>query len=259
MHYLCNNFCPSCLDVELQLPKLLPHATYDTSHQGEVTLTDITITDHTLAAELSNELKEQVATSYRLVAVVIPVVLGGNEKHGVLTDYIFTNKTKKKVLSSYVINYKAITQVDIVEEDNGTVRIRLGDDVMVYQVGETFNCKGESFVGEDFDKVLGKIVTTTDYPLSFDWGCELLGSQISFCQALQDVECELAAVGGDVCTLSSTYSSQRCPITVTIVNMTGKFRDMFPFLAETIRTESFEAEVIVREHTTGITFPCLTP
>ncbi|KAJ8039659.1 hypothetical protein HOLleu_13731 [Holothuria leucospilota] len=246
------------MEVKLQLPQSLPQTSYDTSHQGEVTLTDALITDHTLADELSIDLNEQVATSYKVLVVAIPVVLGTTKEHGILPLHVFTNSTKK-VLSAYGTNYNYISQLNDFEEgDDGTVRILLGDDVITYQVQDEVKCKGENKVGKDFNEVLGKIITVTNYPLPLDWGCELLGSQISFCQVLNEVQCGLAAVGGDVCILTSTSSSERCPSTMKILNSTGVFQQMIPFLEETVPNESFEAEFIDREHTTGIKYPCLT-
>ncbi|KAJ8039731.1 hypothetical protein HOLleu_13827 [Holothuria leucospilota] len=114
-------------------------------------------------------------------------------------------------------------------------------------------------VAKDFDKVYGKTIAFTDYPMSFDWGCALLGSQISFCQVLNNVRCELTTFGGDVCALISTSSGERSPTNMKIVNMTGTFRDMFPYLAEAVPSESFEAETINREHSSGIKYSCLYP
>ncbi|KAJ8039662.1 hypothetical protein HOLleu_13735 [Holothuria leucospilota] len=203
-------------------------------------------------------MKEQVATSYSLFSVVIPVVLGAKEKHGVLPLHVFTNSTKK-VLPPYFTNCQDITYVDSIEEkDDGTVTIRLGDDVLVYWVQKEVKYEGQNKVGKDFVKVFGEVIAATDYPLPFDWGCKFWGSHISFCQALHEVQCELAAVEGDVCALTSTSSSERLPTTTKMVNMTGIFRDMFPVLAETVPIESFEAELAKIEHITGITFPCLS-
>ncbi|KAJ8039670.1 hypothetical protein HOLleu_13748 [Holothuria leucospilota] len=247
----------SCLDVKILLPRSLPHASYNISHQGEIAFVYGSITDQTLADELSNDIKEQVATSYNIFTVDISVVLGTKEKHGVLSVHVFTNSTKK-IIPPYFTNCKDITYVDSIEEkDDGTVTIRLGDDVMVYWWQEV-KSKDQNKVGEDFEKVFGEVIAATNYPLPFDWGCQFWGFHTSFCQALNEVQCELTAVGGDVCALTSTSSSERLPTTTKIVNMTGIFRDMFPFLVETVPIESFEAEVAEREHTTGITFPCLS-
>ncbi|KAJ8039661.1 hypothetical protein HOLleu_13733 [Holothuria leucospilota] len=253
---LSDNFCIHFVEVKLQLPQSPPHASYDTSYQGETVLLHTIVTDYTLAAEMSNDLAEQVATSFRLFVVALPVVFGVSDKHGALPLHEFTNSTKK-ILDPHFIHYSYITQASSLEEkDDGTVTIRLGDDIMVYQVQDKVKCKTKCKVGKDFDETIGDIVT--NYPLPFYSGCELLGSQISFCLVLQDVQCELAAVGRDVCVFTSTISSERCATTMKIVNMTGIFRDMFPFLAEIFPAESFEAELIDREHQTGIMFPCVT-
>ncbi|KAJ8022085.1 hypothetical protein HOLleu_39477 [Holothuria leucospilota] len=246
-------------DVMIQLPQSLPHVAYNESYQGEVLLTSLTITDNTLAAELSDELKEQVSTSYQIFSVFLPVVTGMTEKHAMLNLRHFTNSTKK-VTYCFGTSTTGFTQVDSIEQGNdGLVTFRLGDDVMIYQAQDEGKCNGETEVGKDFDKVSGKIVTITNYPLSFDWGCELVGSQISFCKLLDGFRCELARVGGDVCTVTSTILSERYPATMKIVNMTGVFREMIPFLAETIPNESFETEFVDRQHSTGIVYPCLTP
>ncbi|KAJ8022080.1 hypothetical protein HOLleu_39470 [Holothuria leucospilota] len=245
-------------DAKLQLPQSLPHSSYNASYQGEVPLLYNTITDNTLAAELSEELKKQVSTSYHVFSVLLPLVIGMTAEQVGLFLRHFSNSTKK-ITFLYGTNTSELIQVDSIEEaDDGTVVIRLGDDVMVYQVQDDVNCKGETKVDKDFDKVLGEYLKCTNYPLLFDWGCGLLGSHVSFCELLDGFQCEIARVGGDVCTVTTTTFSERSPATMKIVNMTGVFREMIPFLAETIPNESFEAELIDRQHSTGIVYPCLT-
>ncbi|KAJ8039723.1 hypothetical protein HOLleu_13817 [Holothuria leucospilota] len=243
-------------DVKLQLPQSLPHSSYNVSQQGEVTLFYVTVTDHTLADELPNSLKHQVATSYQHLLVALPVIVGTNEEHVLLHIQLFTNTTKK-VLVPYTTSNREVTHVESIEEDDdGRVTLRLGSDVMTFQVINEVKEDDGKNVAKDFEKVHGKAFTS--YPSSFDWGCEFFGSRISFCQVLNEVWCELAVFGGDVCTVSSTSSSERSPTSMTVTKMTGTFRDMFPYLAETVPSESFEAETITREHATGIKYPCLT-
>ncbi|KAJ8032035.1 hypothetical protein HOLleu_25442 [Holothuria leucospilota] len=245
--------------VKIQLPQSLPHSSYNASSQGEVLLTYDTVTDNTLAADLSDDLKEQVSTSYHVFSVLLPLVIGMADEHVGLFLRHFSNSTKE-ITFLYGTNTSGLIQVDSIEEaDDGTVTIRLGDDVMVYKVQDDVKCNGETKVGKDFDKVLGKILKGTNYPLLFDWGCGLFGSQVSFCQLLDGFQCEIARVGGDVCTITTTTISERSPATMKIVNMTGVFREMIPFLAETVPNESFEAELIDRQHSTGIVYPCLIP
>ncbi|KAJ8039676.1 hypothetical protein HOLleu_13756 [Holothuria leucospilota] len=248
-----DDFCGQ--DVKLQLPPSVPHSVYNSSWKGEIFLFQGTITDHTLANELTSYLKEQIATTHRFLSVGFPVVMGEDERHGLLYLRILTD-SKKKIIHPYSTSIREVTHLDSMEEEeDGTVTIRIGDDVMAYTTQDEVNCQGKKNVGKDFDKLHGKIVTLTSYPLPFDWGCDVMGSQISFCQALEEVKCELAAVEGDVCLRLSTSSSERLPASMKVTNMTGIFRDMFPYLAETVPTESFEAELTDREHATGITFP----
>lgn len=218
----------------------------------------VTLTDHTLADELRSCLKEQVATSYQLLLVSLPVLVGMTEKHGLLSLHTFTNSTEK-ILVPYGTNNSGLTHVDSIEEgDNGRVTLHLGDNIMAFQVQQEVKANDGNNVGKHFDKLSGKVISTTSYPLSFDWGCELFGSQVSFCQILSEVRCELAALGGDVCTMTSASSSARSLTTMKVINITGSFQEMFPYFAETVPSESFEAEFFEREHTTGITYPCLT-
>ncbi|KAJ8022092.1 hypothetical protein HOLleu_39485 [Holothuria leucospilota] len=246
-------------DVKIQLPKSLSHSSYHASYQGEVLVIYLTITDNTLAAELSDDLKELVSTSYKVILVLLPIVIDMTDENIVLFLRHFSNSTKKTTYP-YGTNTSELIQVDSIEEaDDGTVTIRLGDDVMVYQVQDDVKYNSETKVGKDFDKVTGEVIKITNYPLSFDWGCGLFGSQVSFCEILDGVQCEIARVGGDVCTVTTTTISERSPATMKIVNMTGVFREMIPFLAETVPNESFEAELIDRQHSTGIVYPCLAP
>lgn len=217
----------------------------------------VTITDHTLADELPDTLQERIAITYQSFVVTVPVIVGTIEKHGLLNLDILTNSTTK-ILPPFATSTNDYTFVDAIVGEDDTVSIRRGDDILTLQVQKDVKTIGKWNVGKDFDKVTGKVTATTSYPLSFDWGCDLLGSEISFCKALSKVSCELAAVGGDVCAVTSTSSSKRSPATMMIVNMTGIFRNMFPYLAAKVPFESFEAERYDREHTTGITYPCLT-
>ncbi|KAJ8022089.1 hypothetical protein HOLleu_39481 [Holothuria leucospilota] len=182
------------------------------------------------------------------------------EEHALLNLCLFSNSTKKITNPSGTNTSGELIQVDRIDEaDDGTVTIGLGDDVMVYQVQDDVKCNSESKVGKDFDKVTGEVIKVTNYPLSFDWGYELVGSEISFCKHSDGFRCELERMGGDVCSLMSVTLSKRCPANMKIVNMTGVFRDMIPFLAETVPNESFEAELIDRQISTGMVYPCLTP
>ncbi|KAJ8039733.1 hypothetical protein HOLleu_13830 [Holothuria leucospilota] len=243
-------------DVKLQLPQSLPHSSYNVSQQGEVTLFYVTLTDHTLADELPNPLKHQVATFYQHLLVALPVMVGMHGEYVLLHLHLFTNSTKN-VLVPYTTSNKEVTHVDSIEEDDdGRVTLRLGSDIMTFQVKNEIEGDDGENVAKDFEKVHGKAFTS--YPSSFDWGCELFGSRVSFCQVLNEVRCELAVFGGDVCTVSSTSSSERSPTSMMVTNMTGIFKDMFPYLAKTVPSQCLEAETIKREHATGIKYPCLT-
>ncbi|KAJ8022086.1 hypothetical protein HOLleu_39478 [Holothuria leucospilota] len=100
----------------IQLPQSnLPHVVYNASYQGEVLLTSMTIRDDTLAAELSDELKEQVSTSYQLLSVFVPLVIGMTEEHAVLNFHHFTNSTKK-ITYFFGTSTSDFTQVDSIEE-----------------------------------------------------------------------------------------------------------------------------------------------
>ncbi|KAJ8022084.1 hypothetical protein HOLleu_39476 [Holothuria leucospilota] len=245
-------------DVKIQLPQSLPHSSYNASIKGDLLISYVTIIDDTLAAELSDDLKEQVSTSFQIFSVFLPLVSGMTDDHVVLHLRHFSNSTKK-ITYPYGTSTRELIQVDSIEEaDDGTVTIRLGNDVMVYQIQNEVKCEGETEVTKDFDNVFGKGKIGTSYPLPFDWGCGLFGSQVSFCELLDGFQCEIARVGGDVCTVTTTTFSERSPATMKIVNMTGVFREMIPFLAETVPNESFEAELVDRQHSTGIVYPCLT-
>lgn len=129
---------------------------------------------------------------------------------------------------------------------------------MIIQVQQKVNCSRDVDVAQDFDKLIGKALKTTHYPLNFDWGWDRLGYRVSFCQALHKVHYDLADVVGDVWAVTSTSSSDQSPASLMVLNMTGIFREVFPYLAETVPSESFEAELVEKEHTTGITYPFLT-
>ncbi|KAJ8039734.1 hypothetical protein HOLleu_13831 [Holothuria leucospilota] len=206
-----------------------------------------------LERELQNRKQQDAACGQGM-----PVLVGETENHGLLYLHLLTNNTKK-VLIPYATSNNEVTYIDsIEEEEDGQVTLRLGVDSMTFQVQDAFKDSSEKNVGRDFDKVIGKFITTTNYPLSFDWDCQLLGSQISFCQVLNEFWCKMAAFAGDVCAVTSTSSSKRLPTTMMIIKMTGKFREMFPYLAETVPCKSFEAESFDREHTTGVVYPCTT-
>ncbi|KAJ8044275.1 hypothetical protein HOLleu_11693 [Holothuria leucospilota] len=228
---------------------------YDPSLIGEVDIGYFVIHDHTLNG-ISYKLKEKVATSYRLAGVSVPFVSGG--RHGFLILALFTD-SDKKVFFPYSTNHDHITYIDEIEEtEDGTITLRHGNDVLVMNTQHNDTCgdNQRQHVRQDFDKILGKQVTGTDYPLPFDWGCDVLGDDVDFCDILKENKNELEKAGPNVCTeMTITSQSKRCPATMEFQEITGFFRNALPFLSTYFG--SFEAEWIDREHGGGIIFPCL--
>ncbi|KAJ8044274.1 hypothetical protein HOLleu_11692 [Holothuria leucospilota] len=227
---------------------------YDKTLFRELAIGYYVIHDHTLNG-LSCKMKERVATSYRLSAVSMPIVRGG--QHGFVLLALFTDSDKDVFLPSST-NHNHIMYIDEIEEtEDGTITLRHGDDIMVMNVQYNDTCGDNQSqnVGEDFDKLSGKQFTATEYPLPFDWGCDILGDNVDFCDILKQNKKELEEAGSNVCTEMTTSShSERCPATMGLQEITGFFRTALPFLSAPV--ESFEGEWIDREHGGGIIFPC---
>lgn len=227
---------------------------YNPSLIREVTIAYFVIHDYTLNG-LSCKMKEKVATSYRVAAVSVPFVTSG--RHGIIILALFTD-SDKKVFFPYSTNHDHITYVDEIEEtENGTITLRHGNDVLVMNTQHNNTCdeNQRQHVEEDFDKILGKQHTATEYPLPFDWGCNVLGDDLDFCDILKQNKNDLEKAGPNVCTeMTITSQSKRCPATMELKEITGFFSNTLPFLSAPV--ESFEAEWIDREHGGGIIFPC---
>ncbi|PIK51543.1 hypothetical protein BSL78_11570 [Apostichopus japonicus] len=107
--------------------------------------------------------------------------------------------------------------------------------------------------------VIGIPFTKDDEPgLSdaFDWGCDRLGDDVSFCRTLAPYMDDITDAKGDVCTEVTTVSSQKCSAEMEIRNMTGIFRDAAPFLADTVPSVAVGAAWVDRGHSFGLVFPC---
>lgn len=230
----------------------------DSSGQAQIFVTLVTIEDITLKEELTDDMKDNVATKYIFLTVGIPFLSG--QRNGLLFGNAITD-SHKHVLNPYFTNHQAIKRVDRVNVgNNGTVVIYKNDDVIVLNIQDGKECKakGGRRILKDFDEITGKGIAT-NYPLPFDWGCDLVQSKnVSFCQILKESSCDLHRAGVNVCTTESTSISKRCRATLTFLNITGIFKDELLSLLSNAPVTSSEAEWIHREHSAGILFPCFT-
>lgn len=229
---------------------------YDTSRFGEVYVAYSLLHDHTLSS-LPCNIKERVAISYCLVTIWLPFVT--DRQHGIISLVQFTD-SDKEVFFPYNTNSEDIIYINEIQETkDGKITLRRDNDVMVMRTHQNQTCRENQrqHVGKDFDKISGKSFTTTNYPLEFDWGCDVFGDKVDFCNVLKQNENDLKGAGANVCTeMTITSYSKRCPTTLEIQEMTGFFRNVLPFLS--VPVESFEAEWVVRDHGAGIIFPCIT-
>ncbi|KAJ8044271.1 hypothetical protein HOLleu_11688 [Holothuria leucospilota] len=227
---------------------------YDT--HGTLFLGHAVIHDHTLSG-LSCEMKERVAASYDTVNVALSFVSGG--QHGIILLDLFTD-SDKDVFFPYSTNWNHVHYIDQIEEaENGTITLRQGNDVMVLNTHHNYTCsKSQHYdVREEFNEITGESFTSTDYPLAFDWGCDVFGDEVDFCDILKQNEKDLKKAGSNVCTeMTITYQSKRCSATLAIQQMTGFFRNELPYFSAP--SKRFEAEWVDREHGAGIVFPCFS-
>ncbi|KAJ8017878.1 hypothetical protein HOLleu_44453 [Holothuria leucospilota] len=243
-------------NVALELSGALPHASYDSSRYGEVVVAYLTFVDPTLRdGELPCHLRDQIATSFSIFTVSVPTVIGG--EHGFIPVVTLTDG--EKIMLLFYSSYKDVVKIDSIDEtEDGNVTLRHGDDVMILQTGrDNVECYNNN-VGSDFDIVQGKLLKATDYPREFNWGCDLLGDDVGYCRVLRKHRCELERLGGDVCVLTHSPISKRCPSFMRIERLTGFFRDALFLPTESTPIESLEAEWINRDHEVGIQFPCLS-
>lgn len=226
---------------------------YDTSLFGEVALAHNVVHDHTLRG-LSCKLKENIAVSYSLVTVALLVV--NAEQLGIIILARFTD-SDKKVFVPFNTNWKDIIYIDeIRESEDGVITLRQGNDVMVMNSQHNETCR-RSDIPKDFDKLSGKSILMSNYPFPFDWGCDVLGDEVYFCEILKQNESYLKEAGSNVCIeKTTTYHSKQCPAYLAIRDMTGFFRKELPFFSA--GDESFEAEWIDIVDGAGIVFPCFT-
>lgn len=206
--------------------------------------------DITLPMELDHEQLEGLTTGSHFLVIGIPFTK--DDEPGVLMLNYFTNN--QPVFIPHLTNHSAITKIDsIVNGDNGLVTLHSGDDVMEIYVHNDEDCRENG--GEDSDFVGNKLLLTS-YPMPFDWGCDRLGDDVSFCRTLAPYLDDITAAKGDVCTEVTTVSSQKCSAEMEIRNMTGIFRDAAPFLAGTVPSAAVGAAWVDRGHSFGLVFPC---
>ncbi|KAJ8045002.1 hypothetical protein HOLleu_07917 [Holothuria leucospilota] len=240
--------------VNLELP-VDPQSSYDTSQYGEIIIVYLKYTDHILREELPCHLRDQIATSFSIFSVHVPILTDGEP--GFIPVATFTDSDKTVVY--YQSSYKDIGTLDSIDEtEDGTVTLRRGDDVIVLPTGGDIVECHENSTGADFDRVTGKLLKSTNYPQEFNWGCDLFGDDVGYCRVLRQHQCELQRLGGDVCVLTHSPVSERCASFMRIERLTGFFRDAMFLPTEPTPIESFQAQWIKRDHEMGIEFPCLS-
>lgn len=240
--------------------ELLETITPPDPSQGELDVLFSTITDLTLDNELTSELKDRIAVEYSYIVFSLPFISAS--KRGTLPLAIFTNSTRD-VLLPYNTNTQIIERVDQIEmTDNGDLYMTKGDDVMVLNIqyaNELCDKAAQQSMKHDIDELIGKMDYVTDFPMPFDnWGCGRLFEDVSYCKVFRDYQCQLRRAGSDVCTQESMLFSKRCPMSMTLINATGYFRDVAPYLPAALPQTSFEGDKFAEGHSAGIIFPCLT-
>ncbi|KAJ8021310.1 hypothetical protein HOLleu_38474 [Holothuria leucospilota] len=209
--------------------------------------------DHTI---LPDSLKDEVATNFRQLSVMVQIATNTH-----LQLVRFTDSTNL-VLNSFATNYDTVNYIDRIEDDEeGQVKLFKGEDFMYLEIEEDPGCDEEDSekLKEEFKYLEFPQYKTTNYPLPFDWGCDLLGDEVGFCEDLRKYNCELQKVGSDICNLIETSYISIGRASMRITNMTGYFRDSVPFLAPfQFPIESLDAESTDLNHTVGLIYPCLT-
>lgn len=187
--------------------------------------------------------------------VGLPVVTQDGDHVLIILTYFTDAETPYGI--PYLTNIDNVQFIDSIEIGIDHVILRNCDDLLniTYQRDEL--CVNNQTIAEDFDDVYGSAVSITSYPAPFDWGCDVLGEDVPFCRSLEPHMSDIVGSNGNVCTTTSTTKSKRCQANMAITSMTGIFRSMLMYLAETVPAKSFETEWIDREHGIGIAFPCL--
>ncbi|KAJ8018359.1 hypothetical protein HOLleu_43686 [Holothuria leucospilota] len=245
-----DGFCGNDLSLDL------PEPIHQSRQTTEIFVDFATIEDHTLNENLTSEMKEIVAVSYRHVFVAMPFVSG--DRHGLILLARFTDSTKQTFFP-YSTSYERVNRIDSIDETkNGTITLRKGNDVMIINVHANNTCKRPDFkeLREDVDEITGKLFTSSDYPFPFDWGCDILGQNVSFCKNLEENQCDLSRAGSDLCIEMTTSKTKRCPATTQISAMTGFFQDAVPYISAP--ASSIESMIVDRKHIANIIFPCFT-
>ncbi|KAJ8032489.1 hypothetical protein HOLleu_26030 [Holothuria leucospilota] len=185
---------------------------------------------------------------------------GNGTKHGMVQTSILSDSLEI-VLHPYITNYQDLKQIDRMEETrDGTIFMYKGDDVMTLNIQYDKECQQveSDTLRNDFVKLTTNNHVTTSYPKPFDWGCESLGLNVSFCEKIQEHRCGLERAGSDICTTKIMTRYQPCPATFSIINMTGFFQnEIVPFVsASELPLVSFEAEWLNSTQSAGLVFPC---
>lgn len=232
--------------------KLLSSTKFNSSSEGDLTILIHTVEDLTLKEELPSELQNQVASEGIHVQFAVPVV-SSEGSHAAILLAVFASGP---FLSPYVTNYQAVRYIDNIHLGDDFVTLTNGSDVMHIVVGHEDDCHDDADVGAEFDHVTGKEVHISSFPAEFDWGCGILPDDVCFCKRLEDFQDAIDETNGEVCIKLSGRKSRRCPASMRVNQMTGVFREAFPFLADMVPVQSFESEWLDREQDIGITFPC---
>ncbi|XP_071853341.1 uncharacterized protein [Apostichopus japonicus] len=235
--------------------QLLTSSEYDDTI-GEVAVQVQSCTDLTIADELSTSQQDQISTSGTVLFIGLPVVSSDSGAH-LLISMAYLTDAAKPLLIPYMTSADAIQYIDSIEMGEDYIILRDNDDVMRISVYHDQNCVDNEELGKDLDNFVGgHDVRLSNYPAKFDWGCDSLRDDVSFCEVLDPFMCAIQSTNGNVCTTMSTTLSRRCLADMEIVEMTGVFEEAAPFLASKVPTKSFEAGWIIREHGVGIVFPC---
>ncbi|XP_071813046.1 uncharacterized protein [Apostichopus japonicus] len=201
--------------------------------------------------------------SFRLFTVALFVNTSNDPLPTMLLLASITD-SRKTVLDPYSTSHGMTTYIDSIQDSgNGTVTFRNGDDVMVMTFQDDATCTDyeqrvieENFPGSSDDPKSMFLVSS--YPNRFDWGCDSVAANFSFCRKLKERECELSRFGNDVCGVYSTTDVKRCPSSMQFEKLTGSFRDVIPLSTEFGPITSIESESIHVNHDVGIMFPCFS-
>lgn len=209
----------------------------------------------TLAGQtLPPEVADDIITNGTIVTLALPVVASDGSHSTILLAYF--SEAQKPLLSSHMTSVHAVNHIKSIEVGDGFVTLTHGCDVMNISVDHEKGCLADADVAEDFDLVSGKDVRLSNFPARFDWGCDMLGCDVAFCERLEPFMEAIDDANGDVCTTMSTSKSKRCSASMRITEMTGVFREAMPYLADMVPVQSVESQYINRDHLVGLVFPC---